>query len=389
MQDLSASRQRIDELDREIVRLFTERMAVCREVGEYKKAHGLPVLDAAREKEVLAAKTALVDDPALRPMTAALFETIMAGSRSLQARIVPECDPEKERAFSDYQTMMERAVQGGAPTEAHVLYQGQPGAYCEEAAMGFFGRDCDRMNLKTWDGVFRGVKEGFGDYGVVPIENSSTGSISDVYDLLGKFGCYIVGEQVVRVEHCLMTLPGGRLENVTDVYTHEQGFRQCRPFLAGYPKWEQHETVNTALAAKLVAESGDVTRAAIASRRAAELYGLEILQSRINENVHNYTRFIVVAAEPRFPEDADKISVRFTVPHTEGSLCRILQIFAQAGLNLMKLESRPEHEASWTYSFYADFTGNLREAHMDDVIRELIGATLRFRVLGNYRAAAL
>ena len=270
-----------------------------------------------------------------------------------------------------------------------MLYQGQPGAYCEEAAMGFFGNGCDRMNLKTWDGVFRGVREGFGDYGVVPIENSSTGSINDVYDLLGEFGCYIVGEQIVPVEHCLAALPGANMDTITDLYSHEQGFLQCRPFLAEYKKWNHHDMVNTALAAKYVAESGDCTKAAIASRRAAELYGLEILQSRINGNVRNYTRFLIVAAEPRFPEDANKISVHFQVPHTEGSLCRILEIFARAGLNLQKLESRPVPEESWNYSFYADFTGSLRQSEMDPVIRELIAATGSFRVLGNYRAAQL
>ena len=147
--------------------------------------------------------------------------------------------------------------------------------------------------------------------------------------------------------------------------------------------------VNTAVAAKFVAESGDATKAAIASRRAAELYGLQILQSSINENVRNYTRFLIVAAEPRFPEDANKISVRFTIPHREGSLCRILQIFAQAGLNLEKLESRPVPESRWEYSFYADFTGNLRREEMDRGIRELIDAASSFRILGNYKAAQL
>ena len=350
-------------------------------------AHHLPVLDEERERQVLQAKAELLQDAGLRPQVIALFETIMAGSRSLQRRMVTETDPAKAGDLEAYQAM--RHWSGQPLTEQRVLYQGQPGAYCEEAAMGFFGDDCQRMNLKTWDGVFRGVKEGFGDFGVVPIENSSTGSINDVFDLLGQFGCYIVGEQIVPVRHCLVALPDASMDTITDVYSHAQGFAQCRPFLGEHPKWEHHEMVNTAVAAKFVAESGDSTKAAIASRRAAELYGLQILQSAINENVRNYTRFLIVAAEPRFPEDANKISVRFIIPHREGSLCRILQIFAQAGLNLEKLESRPVPESRWEYSFYADFTGNIRREEMDRGIRELIDAASSFRVLGNYKAAQL
>ena len=387
MEDLNVYRQKIDEIDRQLTALCEARMDVCRRVGEYKQAHGLPVLDPGREKAVLAERTALLQDPSLAPQLTMLFESLMAGSRMLQEQMTAEPDPKKAAAYQEYLRM--RGWQGEPLAEQRVLYQGQPGAYCEEAAMGFFGNGCDRMNLKTWDGVFRGVREGFGDYGVVPIENSSTGSINDVYDLLGEFGCYIVGEQIVPVEHCLAALPGANMDTITDLYSHEQGFLQCRPFLAEYKKWNHHDMVNTALAAKYVAESGDCTKAAIASRRAAELYGLEILQSRINGNVRNYTRFLIVAAEPRFPEDANKISVHFQVPHTEGSLCRILEIFARAGLNLQKLESRPVPEESWNYSFYADFTGSLRQSEMDPVIRELIAATGSFRVLGNYRAAQL
>ena len=385
MEILKEYRAKIDEIDRQMTALFEERMDVCRRVGETKRAAGLPVLDAAREEQVLAAKDALVQDPALRPAVRSLFENIMASSRALQSELVE--DPAKEKELAAYEAI--RAWRGAPLEHPHVLYQGQPGAYCEEAAVRFFGADCDRMNLKTWDGVFRGVREGFGDYGVVPIENSSTGSINDVFDLLGQFGCYIVGEVIVPVVHCLLAVPSANMDTITDVYTHEQGFRQCRPFLAQYPKWEHHEMINTALAARYVSEQGDPTKAAVASLRAAELYGLQVLQTRINENRHNYTRFIVVAAEPRFPADADKFSVRFTVPHRRGSLCRILEVFARAGLNLVKLESRPVPEQSWEYSFYADVEGNLADAEMDQVIHSLIASAGSFRILGSYRSAQL
>lgn len=385
MRELTELRQEIDRLDGQIAQLFLRRMDVCREVGEYKKANGLPVLDAQREQELLAAKSALAGTPEDKKALRALFEAVMAESRALQTGLME--DPEKEKDFADYLELVR--WNGPALPEQRVLYQGLPGAYCEEAATGFFGEKCTRMNLKTWDGVFRGIKEGFGDYGVVPIENSSTGSIADVYDLLGQFGCHIVGEQLVRVDQCLLGIPGANMDTISDVYTHEQGFRQCKNFLSSYPKWGQHDMVNTALAARFVSESGDKSKAAIASRRAAELYGLEILQSSINENRNNYTRFIIVAADPRYPEGADKITVRFTLPHVGGSLCRMLQIFARAGLNLGKLESRPIPGESWNYSFYADFTGNLQQGGLDPVIRELINAASSFRILGNYKAAVL
>lgn len=386
MQDLQISRAQIDEIDKELCSLFERRMAVCQEVAAYKAANGLPVLDVQREREVLEAKRQLVKEPSMQPHVAALFETIMAQSRQLQARSVA---PQNEKQETLDQCRRVGAWTGEPLQTCRVLYQGQPGAYGEEAAMAFFGADCERTNLKTWDGVFRGVKEGFCDFGVLPIENSSTGSINDVYDLLSKFGCYVVGEQIVRVEHCLMGISKASMKTVTDVYSHEQGLMQCRAFLDQYPKWAQHELTNTALAAKFVAESGDKTKAAIASRRAAELYGLQILQTHINENVHNYTRFIVVAAEPRFEEGANKISVSFTVAHTEGSLYRVLGVFARHGLNLMKLESRPIPEKSWEYCFFADFTGNLRDHAMDCVLSELIEETAALRILGNYRAAEL
>lgn len=387
MRELEECRKEIDVLDRQIADLFEQRMKVCREIGVYKAAHQLPVLDAGRERELLAAKASMIRDAALLPEVMDLFETIMASGRKVQMRSEAAEDPAHAAELEAYEAMTQ--WKGNPLKEQRVLYQGQPGAYCEEAAMAFFGKDCDRMNLKTWDGVFRGIREGFGDYGVVPIENSSTGSISDVYDLLGRFGCYIVGESVVRVEHCLLACGDADLRSITDVYTHEQGFRQCGHFLEAHKQWSQHEMANTATAAKYVAEAGDRTKAAIASRRAAELYGLQILQFRINENAHNYTRFLVVAAEPRFPADADKISVRFQVPHSEGSLSRVLRVFARAGLNLEKLESRPLPDERWKYDFYADFTGNLRQGNLKQVIRELIAATVTFRVLGNYKAAPL
>jgi len=380
MEDLKELREQIDGIDRQLVTLLEQRMAVSRSVGEYKAARGLPVLDAERERQLLDSRAAMLRDQALGADVRSVFETVLAASRAAQQ--------EKEPVDGELLTQFGAMRSGGVcPSGSRVLYQGQPGAYGEEAAVGFFGADCVRTNLKTWDGVFRGVRDGFGDYGVVPIENSSTGSIRDTYDLLSRFGCCIVGEYLVRVEHCLMACEGANMHTITDVYSHEQGFLQCRDFLEGYPKWNQRVMANTALSAKFVAESASPALAAIASRRAAELYGLRILQTRINDNQNNYTRFVIVAAKPYVAGDADKVSVQFTVSHREGSLCRVLQVFARADLNLLKLESRPIPEKNWEYRFFADFTGSLRDPAMEQVVRELAEETRSLRLLGNYRAA--
>lgn len=384
MEDITTLRRQIDEIDRKIAELLELRMEASRKVGAYKAENRLPILDPERERQLLDDRAALLPDKRLADGVRAVFETILAQSRALQSADVDASDPQKRAALAQYRAML---LAGGEHRAQRVLYQGQPGAYGEEAAMGYFGADCDRMNLKTWDGVFRGIRDGFGDFGVVPIENSSTGSIQDVYDLLGRFGCCIVGEYVVRVEHCLMACADANLHTITDVYSHEQGLLQCRAFLEDYPGWGQHVMANTALSAKFVAESSSPAFAAIASRRAAELYGLQILQTRINDNPHNYTRFLIVAAQPEIAPEANKVSVSFTVAHTQGSLCRVLQVFARARLNLLKLESRPIPEKSWEYRFFADFSGNLRAPGMEELIRSLLEETVSLRILGNYRAA--
>ncbi|MDD3165757.1 MAG: prephenate dehydratase domain-containing protein, partial [Oscillospiraceae bacterium] len=245
----------------------------------------------------------------------------------------------------------------------------------------------DRGPAKSFECVVSAVREGLGSYGVLPLENSSTGAISEVYDLLGKYGCYIVGEQTVHVEHALLGTQDATLDTICQVHSHEQGFFQCREFLKAYPQWEHVQQLNTAISAKLVASAADPTMAAIASARNAQLYGLKVLAEKINTNTNNYTRFIVVAAKPQLGAACNKISVVFTIPNVEGSLYRALSVFASSNLNLVKLESRPIPEKNWEYRFFADFTGNLLSPQLPDVVRQLISETLSFRILGNYRVS--
>ena len=379
MDELKALRDEIDVIDRQIAALFQQRMDVTYRVGQYKVRNHMNVLDEGREKEVLAAKAALTDDPAMQGDLTALFEGIMSISRKQQRRLVQENDPWFDRYLED------RSEVRTPPANPRVLYQGEPGAYADEAAALFFGEDTPRDHVRTWEEIFVALKEGRADYGVVPIENSSTGSINQVYDLLARYGAHIVGEQTVKVDHCLMAPKGATLDTITDVYSHEQGLSQCEEYLKVH-NWERHAMLNTAAAAKAVAHSGDLSHAAIGSKRAAALYGLDILAESINFNDSNYTRFVVVSPVMEHREGADKISALFTLPHKSGTLHRILSVFSVAGLNLMKLESRPVVGRNWEYLFFLDFSGNLDAPEMNGIIRELTQTADGFRVLGNYKA---
>ena len=379
MDELKSLRDEIDVIDRQIAALFQQRMDVTYRVGQYKVRNNMNVLDETREKEVLAAKAALSDDPSMQAALTTLFESIMSISRQQQRKLVEENDIWFDRYLAD-----RSQIRSPLPNP-RVLYQGEPGAYADEAAAMFFGEDTPREKVRTWEEIFIALKEGRADYGVLPIENSSTGAINQVYDLLARYGAYIVGEQIVKVDHCLMAPKGASLDSITDVYSHEQGLSQCEEFLKVKP-WQRHAMLNTAAAAKYVAQSGDTTHAAIGSKRAAALYELEVLAESINFNDSNYTRFVVVSPVMEHRDGADKISALFTLPHKSGTLHRIMSVFAVAGLNMMKLESRPVAGRNWEYLFFVDFSGDLDEDGMTSVIRELTQTASGFRVLGNYKA---
>lgn len=381
MTQLEQYRAEIDRIDRELVALWAERTRITDAVGRYKQERGMHVLDTSREAAVLEGKKALVPDRDMQRDVVTLYETIMSISRRRQRHLVVESDPWVQRYLNE-------AAFARDPVEnPKVLYQGEPGAYAEEATVDFFGESVSRSNRAKWEQVVESLKNGEADYGVLPIENSSTGSINQVYDLLAKSGAYIVGEQTVKVDHCLMAPKGTALEEIRVVYSHEQGLFQCEDYLNTHPEWEQKAVLNTAAAAKAVAESGDVTHAAIGSRRAAALYGLDVLAEAINDNDSNYTRFVVVSAVMERRPGRNKVSALFTLPHRSGTLHQIMTVFAVAGLNMMKLESRPVPGRNWEYMFFVDFSGDLTQPGMDEVLRELSQAAEGFRVLGNYRAS--
>lgn len=268
-----------------------------------------------------------------------------------------------------------------------VGYQGVAGAFSQEAVQNFFGKDTKNIGFTEFEDVYVALKNKDIDYGVLPIENSSTGSINDNYDLIRKYGFYIVGETAVNVSQCLMGVKGSKIEDIEEVYSHPQGLAQTSDFFFAHRKMSPMPYKDTAMAAKYVSLLNDKTKAAIASPLACELYGLEMLAPAIQNDKTNKTRFMVVSRDFITPQNADKISVLFTLPHTVGSLYNMLQITSLYGVNLEKIESRPIKEENWNYYFYIDFLGNIRERRVAQAIEEMKEKATTFRILGNYKKA--
>ena len=382
MDQLKQYRQEIDVIDRQLADLFQQRMAVVDKVGQYKLQQGIPVLDSKREQEVLAEKAALARDEAMSADLTAIFENLMAVSRRRQRKLIDEGS-----GNPDYDRCKLAVAAARQPiANPRVVYQGVAGAYSEMACINFFGTEAENRGVEQFEDAFLALKQGEADYAVLPIENSTSGAIRQVYDLMSEYDCYIVGETTVKVEHCLMAPRGASLDTITHVYSHEQGLFQSDHFLNKHPDWCQVPCADTAGAGQYVAQTGDVTKAAICSARAAELYGLEILVRGTNHNANNTTRFVVVSPVMELRQGADKISAVFSLPHEAGSLHRIMSIFAVNGLNMTKLESRPMPGHTWEYMFFLEFTGSLTAPEMDGILHELSQTAAQFRVLGNFVA---
>ncbi len=290
-------------------------------------------------------------------------------------RQIQELLEEKTRIQQEARDAVEKPV---------VVYQGEPGAYSEMAARNFFGEDVDSRGLYQFEDTFTALKNGTADYAVLPIENSSTGAIRQVYDLLIQYECYMVGETTVTIEHNLMGLPGTSLEDIDTVYSHEQGLFQCERFLNEHMDWKRVPSADTAGSAKMVAELCDPHKAAICSARAAEIYGLEILVPSVQTNKLNTTRFVVVSPRMELREKRDKICLSFTIRHHSGSLHQVLTIFANHDLNLVRIESRPIQKRNWEYMFFVELTGNLTDPGMEDIMLSVSRLTSEFRIFGNF-----
>ena len=375
--DLKECRTHIDEIDDQIIKLFEERMAVSEEVAMYKIRTGMQVLDPVREREKIQSLRKKAHGDFNANGAELLFRQIMAVSRKRQYQLLTE----RGRDDMPYEGEFTEKLRVSGST---VVFQGVEGAYSFAAMKKYFGDDISSFHAATWREAMEAVRCGKAVYPVLPIENSTAGIVSDIYDLMMEYGLYIVGGQIIRVEHVLLGLPGAKLEDIKKVCSHPQGLMQCKAFLEKHPDWEQITEKNTAGAAKAVSRDADIRKAAIASREAGKVYGLSVLAENICENRKNETRFIIVSRNPVYESCSDTVSICFELPHESGSLYNMLSHIIFNGLNMTRIESRPIPGRNWEYRFFVDFEGNLRDSAVKNALKGIASEALRMRVLGNY-----
>ena len=373
--DLLELRDRIDEIDAQIVELYENRMDICKQVAEYKISTGKKVFDKVREEEKLRKVKALTHNDFNCRGIEELFEQIMSMSRKLQYGLLAEHGSMGKLPFIGVKEL--------DTAKARVVFQGAEGAYSQAAMQQYFGDNVNSFHVDTFRDAMSAIDEGSADFAVLPIENSTAGIVSEIYDLLVEFENYIVGEQIIKIEHCLLGVPGTRMEDIKTVYSHPQSLMQSARYLSEYD-WKQISMPNNAFAAKKVADEQDKTQAAIASEYAGNVYGLEILEKGVNQSDTNSTRFIIVSNQKIFLEDAKKVSICFEVPHKSGSLYHMLSHFIYNNLNMNKIESRPIEDRNWEYRFFIDFDGNLSDSAVKNALRGLRDEARNMKILGNY-----
>jgi chorismate mutase/prephenate dehydratase len=374
VQDLSVTREEIDKVDEQIVELLEKRMELASEVAKYKISTGKPIYDRQRELEKLEKLGNMASTEFNAKSVQELFLQIMSVSRRYQYGVIGDQDHEIDKLFKEIDRLQ-------VDKDTRVVYAGVPGAFAEAAMVAFFGEDVQSFHVKEFSDIANLVAEGKADYGVLPIENSTAGFVNGIYDLLEHHQLSIVGEQKIKVNQCLLGNPGTELEKVTTVYSHPQGLMQAKEYLE-QKQWKQVSVSNTAVGAKKVHSDGDLTQVAIASERAAKLYGLEILNPQLNLSDNNTTRFVMVSKKKEYVKNANKVSISFALPHQCGTLYNILAHFIFNDVNMTSIESVPIPEKQWEYCFFVDFEGNLGENRVKNALKGIMAETENFKILG-------
>lgn len=372
--DLLELRNEIDKLDDELIPLLLKRMDISRQVAEYKVQNGIPVLNEQRELEILEDVASKCGEQG--EVIKTVFSAIMDASRALQHKIIGG-GVELRNLISNAKCE-KNLTANGEP----IACQGVQGAYSGEAAKALFP-DSPIDFHKQFEDVFEAVNQNKARFGIIPVENSTAGSVHESYDLIMKYKFFIVGAYDLRVDHCLCAKPGVKFEDIENVYSHTQALSQCNIFLKNFD-FTGITFSNTAAAAKFVSESEKNNIAAICSESAAKKYSLKIIRKGIQNVTNNTTRFIVISKELVIDEDAEKISLIFSAPHRTGSLYRVLGRFSMTGLNLTKLESRPVANGRFDYYFYVDILGSVRDEQTLDLLCALSDELPEFSFLGNY-----
>ena len=375
--DFQEARNAINEVDAQLVPLLKKRMSASAAIGEYKKEHQIPILDRERERQILAKVSKEAGEYGKEERI--LYSNILEISRSIQHRILSP----NSKLSEEIKLAIKNTPQA-FPQEAVVACQGVEGAYSQVAADKFFPQ-ASIVYFKRFEDVFQAVDRGMCEYGILPIENSSAGSVTEVYDLMKKFKFYIVRSLRLPVHHFLLGKNGVELSNIREIISHQQAISQCSDYLNALKDVKITVCENTAMAAQRVMNSDRMDIAAISSRNCAELYGLKILNDHIQNSDNNHTRFICISRKLEIYPGADKTSLMLSLPHIPGSIYHMLGRFASEGFNLTKLESRPIVGRDFEYLFYLDLDASIYQESLMNVLGQIENELDQFQYLGSYR----
>lgn len=377
MMDLSDYRKQIDSIDEKLTKLFCERMETAAEIAAFKKENNIPILDPKREREKLNAVSSACPDE-LSDYTRSLYSLIFELSRSYQRK--------RSNGISELQKLIFYALENtekAFPNKALVACQGVEGSFSQQACEKLFDYP-NLMYFNSFDSVFAAIDKGLCRYGVLPLENSTAGSVNKIYDLMITYDFSIVKSTRLKVDHCLLANKGVNIPDIKEIFTHEQAIAQCGDFLKTLGDVKVTPCENTAAAAKRIFESGRKDAAAISSRSCADIYGLEILGESIQDRGNNYTRFICISKKLEIYPGADKTSIMMILPHKPGSLYKTLSRFYALGINLIKLESRPLPDSDFEFMFYFDLEASVYEDKFLRVFDGIEDLSVKMKYLGSY-----
>ncbi|MBQ8043369.1 MAG: prephenate dehydratase [Clostridia bacterium] len=377
--NLEELRKEIDKVDKEFIKLFEKRMDIATKIAEYKKKNGKKVLDSARQRQKLADICEHTDDEDMKRYLRTLYSVVFELSCSKQNKLLNK--------DSDLIKKIHKAIDKTDrmfPQTALVACQGVEGAYSQHACDKLF-ENANIMYMNTFEGVFNAIDKGLCRYGMLPLENSTAGSVNAIYDLMQKYDAYIVRSVRVKIDHNLLVKQGTKLKDIKEIFSHEQAINQCGEYLKTLGnKVKVTVCDNTAMAAKYVAESDRKDVAALSSRSCTELYDLECIAHSVQDKGNNYTRFICISKKLEIYPGSDKTSIMMILPHKPGALYKILSRFYAVGINLEKLESRPLPDRDFEFMFYFDLNTSIYSEQYAQIINELDELCEEYKYLGSY-----
>ena len=374
--ELTDIRKEIDAVDEKLVELFSQRMALAQQVADYKKENNLPIYVPAREREKLKEVAAQAGENA--PYAKVLYSTIFELSRGCQAMRNGSISPLYDRI-----TKAMNETPNLFPQSPMVACQGVEGSYAQIACEKIFQAP-DIMYFKNFDSVFGAIEKGLCRYGILPIENSTAGSVNKVYDLMAQHHCSIVRTFRLKIDHDLLANPGTKMEDIQEIYSHEQALNQCESFLKKFPNAKIIPVENTAVAAQMVSASGRKDVAAISSHACIKLYNLQCLAANIQDKDNNRTRFICISKNLEIYPGADRTSIMMILDHEPGALYKVLARLYTLGINVTKLESRPIPDRDFEFLFYFDLETSIYSQEYIQLMCQLDALCQEFQYLGSY-----